>query len=266
MTIPNILTIAGSDPSGGAGIQADLKTIAANGGYGMSVVTALTAQNTDGVRSIQIVDCAFVRDQITAVLDDIRIDAIKIGMLANAGLISTVADCLRRAEGVPVILDPVCMAKGGARLLEPGAISALKSELAPLATILTPNLPEAAELLAIDEPASRKDMTLAANALLSFGSRNILLKGGHLGSRKSCDLLVSNDTQAWLEAERIDTANTHGTGCTLSSAIATLMPQSTSVLEAVAAAKDYIHGAILHSGMLSVGRGHGPVHHAWRRV
>ncbi|WP_136658250.1 bifunctional hydroxymethylpyrimidine kinase/phosphomethylpyrimidine kinase [Nitratireductor sp. XY-223] len=264
MAIPNILTIAGSDPSGGAGIQADLKTIAANGAYGMAVITALTVQNTRGVSGIHTVPAGFVRDQILAIFDDIRVDAIKVGMLADTGTVQAVADCLRLVDAIPVVVDPVCVATSGARLLAHDALDAMKETLIPRASLLTPNLPEAAELLGRAEPVRRQDMAPAADALLRLGAEAVLLKGGHLAGRTSCDLLVGTGTRSWLEAARVETKNTHGTGCTLSAAIASQIPRHGSLLEAVAAAKDYVHGAIVHSGRLSVGHGHGPVNHAWK--
>ncbi|MDA4845642.1 bifunctional hydroxymethylpyrimidine kinase/phosphomethylpyrimidine kinase [Hoeflea poritis] len=265
MAIPNILTIAGSDPSGGAGIQADLKTIAANGAYGMSVITALTAQNTRGVDAVHVVPTGFVKDQMLSIAEDIRVDAIKIGMLANAETVLAVAEGLGRFADIPVVLDPVCVSTSGARLLEPDAIDALKDRLIPLASVLTPNLPEAGELLGAPVPSSIQDMENAADALLRMGSGSVLLKGGHLSGASSCDLLVASNTRSWLRAERIDTQNTHGTGCTLSAAIAAQIPRQGSLLQAVGAAKDYVHGAIVHSGLLSVGHGHGPVNHGWNR-
>lgn len=266
MAIPNILTIAGSDPSGGAGIQADLKTIAANGAYGMSVITALTAQNTKGVAGIHMVPAGFVRDQMMSIADDIRVDAIKIGMLAGTETVVAVADGLSRFAGVPVVLDPVCVSTTGARLLEPDAIEAVKNLLVPRASVLTPNLPEAGELLGMPGPSSIEDMEASADALLRLGAGSVLLKGGHLSGTSSCDLLVANGTRSWLKAERIDTHNTHGTGCTLSAAIAAQLPRQGSLLQAVGAAKDYVHGAIVHSGLLSVGHGHGPVNHGWKDI
>ena len=266
MAIPNILTIAGSDPSGGAGIQADLKAIAANGAYGMSAITALTSQNTRSVGGICEVPAAFVKDQIIAIADDIRIDAIKIGMLAKAETVLAVADCVERFADVPIVLDPVCAATTGKRLIGPDAVEALKETLVPRAMLLTPNLPEAAELLGVNEPTSRQDMASLADALLRLGPQAVLLKGGHLSGKFSCDLLVGAGNGSWLEAARVETDNTHGTSCTLSAAIAAQIPQKASLLEAVGAAKDYVHGAIVHSGLLSVGHGRGPVHHGWKRI
>ncbi|MCY6383506.1 bifunctional hydroxymethylpyrimidine kinase/phosphomethylpyrimidine kinase [Hoeflea prorocentri] len=265
MTVANILAIAGSDPSGGAGIQADLKTIQANGGYGMAVITALTAQNTKGVSGIHEVPAAFVEQQIMTILKDIRIDAIKIGMLAKADIIRAVAGCLDHLTGVPVVLDPVCVATSGARLIAPDAIDAMKTELLPKADILTPNIPEAGELLNRIAPRDRNDMEQAAKRLLKLGPNAVLLKGGHLKGNICSDVLAGSEGLSWFEDARIATPNTHGTGCTLSSAIATQLPVKTALSEAVGAARDYLRGAIMHGHMLSVGRGHGPVCHGWRQ-
>ena len=264
MTVANILAIAGSDPSGGAGIQADLKTIQANGGYGMAVIMALTAQNTKGVFGIHQVPAPFVEQQIMAIVEDIRVDAIKIGMLANAQIIRTVATCLDRLAGVPVVLDPVCVSTSGARLIDPEAIEALKTELVPMADVLTPNIPEAGELLGCAAPANRGEMAHAAQQLHTLGPRSVLLKGGHLKGSLCRDVLAEPGRQLyWFEDERIDTPNTHGTGCTLSSAIATRLPGYGTLREAVCTARAYLRGAIRHGHTLSVGHGHGPVFHSW---
>lgn len=264
VTVANILAIAGSDPSGGAGIQADLKTIQANGGYGMAVITALTAQNTKGVTGIHEVPAQFVERQIMTVAEDVRIDAVKIGMLANAEIIRTVAGCLRHLEDVPVVLDPVCVATSGARLIAPDAINALKTELVPMADILTPNIPEAGELLGCSAPKNHLDMADAAQRLHTLGPRSVLLKGGHLKGPMCRDVLAETGKRPyWFEDERIDTPNTHGTGCTLSSAIATRLPGCGTLFEAVCTARAYLRGAIRHGHTLSVGHGHGPVFHGW---
>ena len=256
-----MLSIAGSDPSGGAGIQADLKAFAARGVYGMAALTALTAQNTQGVTGVHIVPARFVADQIRAVFDDIRVDAVKIGMIANAEIAGAVADALTPHRNVPVVLDPVMVAKGGARLLAPDAVEALKVLLLPRATVVTPNLPEAAALLGEAEAATRDAMEEQAERLLALGPAAVLLKGGHLGGRDSPDLLLSRTGSTWLEGERIETANTHGTGCTLSSAIAAELAKGATVEEAAATAKRFLAGAIRASAELTVGSGHGPVHH-----
>jgi hydroxymethylpyrimidine/phosphomethylpyrimidine kinase len=217
--IRNVLSIAGSDPSGGAGIQADLKTFAARGVYGMAVLTALTAQNTRGVWGIHAVPAAFVADQISAVLADIRVDAVKIGMIANAEIAEAVADALAGHERVPVVLDPVMAAKGGASLLKRDAVEVVVERLLPLARLLTPNLPEAALLLGMPEASDHDAMADQARRLLALGSTAVLVKGGHLAGGYSPDVLVSSGQEIWFEGKRTATPNTHGTGCTLSSGL-----------------------------------------------
>jgi hydroxymethylpyrimidine/phosphomethylpyrimidine kinase len=259
--IANILTIAGSDPSGGAGIQADLKTFSALGSYGCAVLTALTAQNTQGVIGVEVVAPPFVRQQIDAVFEDLRIDAVKIGMLANAGIIGEVVGCLQRWRPKWIVLDPVMVAKSGHHLLDAAAVHSLRDRLLPLATLATPNLPEAATLL--DEPLPGDwcgMMRLADLWHTRFGTA-LLLKGGHLAGGESPDLLATGVDRHRFDANRIETQNTHGTGCTLSAAIAALLPQSPDLPSAVAAAKHYLTGAISASDQLVVGHGHGPVHH-----
>ncbi|KAA5604121.1 bifunctional hydroxymethylpyrimidine kinase/phosphomethylpyrimidine kinase [Roseospira marina] len=259
--IPNILTIAGTDPSGGAGIQADIKAFSALGTYACSAITAVVAQNTQGVRSFVALEPSFVADQIDAVLDDVRIDAVKIGMIANAGIAEAVADRLRHHEVRTIVLDPVMVAKSGHALLDPDAVAAVRERLVPLATVITPNLPEAAVLLEREDDWSVETMQAALPALLSMGPEWVLLKGGHLtDSAESTDHLASADGVTVFPAPRIATKNDHGTGCTLSSAIAALLPQRT-VPDAVAQAKAYLHGALAASDRLDVGGGHGPVHH-----
>ncbi|MBY6201422.1 bifunctional hydroxymethylpyrimidine kinase/phosphomethylpyrimidine kinase [Maritalea mobilis] len=258
--IPNILSIAGSDPSGGAGIQADLKAISANGGYGMAAITALTAQNTQGVRAVTLTEPDMVAAQIAAIHDDIRIDAVKIGMLGSAAIIEAVAEALSGLS-VPVVLDPVMVAKGGDRLLATEAVATLRGRVLPLASVITPNLPEAADLLHTDMATDRPGMEAQAQALLALGPKAVLLKGGHLESDESPDLLLTAEGAHWIEGTRYATRNTHGTGCTLSSALATQLGHGLPLPEAVARAKSYIAEAIARSGELSVGSGHGPVHH-----
>lgn len=258
--IPNTLSIAGSDPSGGAGIQADLKAISANGGYGMAAITALTAQNTQGVRAVTLTAPDMVAAQIAAIRDDIRIDAVKIGMLGSAEIIEAVVDALSGLDA-PVVLDPVMVAKGGDRLLAPDAVTALRDRLVPLASVLTPNLPEAADLLATDAANTRPDMEMQAKALLATGPSAVLLKGGHLSGADSPDLLMTREGAHWLEGARHASRNTHGTGCTLSSALATQMGAGLPLPRAVARAKAYVTAAIARSDTLTVGSGHGPVHH-----
>jgi hydroxymethylpyrimidine/phosphomethylpyrimidine kinase len=258
--IPNVLTIAGSDPSGGAGIQADLKTFSALGGYGMSVITGLTAQNTLGVRGVSAVPAGFVTDQLDAVFDDVRVDAVKIGMLATTEVIEAVAAVLRARRPPYVVLDPVMVAKGGDRLLAEDAVASLREVLLPLVDLVTPNLPEAADLLGVSEASDEQEMADQAFALAAYGSA-VLLKGGHLGGPDSPDLLLSSSQLVRLSAPRIDTKNDHGTGCTLSSAITCLRPQRPDWHSAVVDAKTYLTEALKAAARLEVGSGHGPVHH-----
>ncbi|MGB7184557.1 MAG: bifunctional hydroxymethylpyrimidine kinase/phosphomethylpyrimidine kinase [Burkholderiaceae bacterium] len=266
--IPNVLSIAGVDPSGGAGIFADLKAFSALGAYGCAVVTALTAQNTRRVDGVSVTPTDFVTDQMDTLFDDVRIDAIKIGMLGTADLTVAVANGLiRHAGATPIVLDPVMIAKSGDALLAPEAVSALRKVLLPLATVLTPNLPEAGELLGEPAPVDLPGMRRAAEKLrgmLAVDNAWVLLKGGHLSDGPAIDLLHDGEQMIELSAPRVETKNTHGTGCTLSSSIAALLPVCASVPEAVTRAKDYLTGAISHSGQLAVGHGHGPVHHFWQ--
>jgi len=260
-SIANVLSIAGSDPSGGAGIQADLKTFSARGCYGMAAITALTAQNTQGVSAVQALDPGFIVEQIRMIFADVRVDAVKIGMIANADIASAIAGALRPHRGIPVVLDPVMIAKGGASLLDPEAVAVLQDELLPLATLLTPNLPEAAALLGEAEAENRRVMESQAARLAVCGASAVLLKGGHLAAADSPDLLVLGESVHWFEAPRIQTKNTHGTGCSLSSAIAAELAKGLSPFDAVAVAKEWLAEAVRFSGTLSVGSGHGPVHH-----
>nr|WP_255430052.1 bifunctional hydroxymethylpyrimidine kinase/phosphomethylpyrimidine kinase [Streptomonospora sp. PA3] len=259
------MSIAGSDPSGGAGVQADLKTFSALGGYGMAVVTALTAQSTVGVTGVHEVPPEFVGHQLDTLLTDARVDAVKIGMLANTGVIRAVVKALDAYEPPHVVLDPVMVAKSGDRLLSADAIEAVRTELVPRADLVTPNLPEAAELLGENERRDLSSMREQAERLLDLGAKRVLLKGGHLSGQSSTDLLVAPDgiTETF-SAERIATRNTHGTGCTLSSAIAALRPQRRSFSEAVRDAKDYLTEALRRADELDAGRGKGPVHHFHR--
>lgn len=256
------LTIAGSDSGGGAGIQADLKSFSANGCYGMSVITALTAQNTEGVHAIHAVPVDFVRSQIQAVLSDIGSDAVKIGMLFSPELIAAVADELRSFKIRDIVLDPVMIAQSGDKLLQDEAIDALKNELIPMADIITPNLPEASVLLGrkIDSLDMLSD---AAKDLCGLGCANVLIKGGHLqgGVSDDCLYLGGKDKTIFLPAERIETNNNHGTGCTLSSAIAAGIARGFAIEEAVRLGKEYINGAISGGAPYLIGKGHGPVHH-----
>ncbi len=265
LTYRRALTIAGSDSGGGAGIQADLKTFAANGCYGMSVITALTAQNTQGVRGIHPVPPEFVAQQLAAVLADIGVDAVKIGMLFSPELILTVARKLREYPAPQVVLDPVMIAASGDKLLRDDAVVALKEHLIPVATLLTPNLPEAAVLLG-REIATREAMAAAAAELATWGCPNVLVKGGHLTVDDSADCLYLGATRQihWLDGPRIPTRNNHGTGCTLSSAIAARLAQGDTMADAVRRAKEYITGAIRAGAAYEIGHGHGPVHHFWQ--
>ena len=260
-----VLTIAGSDSGGGAGIQADLKTIAANGCYGLSVITALTAQNTLGVYGIHPVPLDFVTAQMDAVLSDIGADAVKIGMLFSPELIRTVAQGLVRHGVRTIVLDPVMIAQSGDRLLQDEAIDALKTELIPLATIITPNTPEASALLG-REIATPEAVSEAARELMTLGCANVLIKGGHLesGDSDDCLYLGAEDRAVILRGKRIPTRNNHGTGCTLSSAIASGLAKGQTVETAVRQAKDYITQAIEGGAEYTLGQGHGPVHHFFR--
>ncbi len=264
-TYKRVLTIAGSDSGGGAGIQADLKTFAANGCYGLSVITALTAQNTRGVTAIHAAPVEFVAQQLDAVLSDIGADAVKIGMLFSPELIATVACKLREYGVTRIVLDPVMVAQSGDKLLRDDAVAALKSELIPLAEILTPNIPEASVLLG-RPMAKLSEMPGAAEELARLGCRNVLVKGGHLEGEDSDDVLYLGDTKRFvsLPAVRLETRNNHGTGCTLSSAIAAFLAQGDGVEASVQNAKEYITEAIRAGAAYHIGHGHGPVHHFWR--
>jgi hydroxymethylpyrimidine/phosphomethylpyrimidine kinase len=259
------VTIAGSDSGGGAGIQADLKTFSALGVYGASVITALTAQNTRGVTGIHDVPPEFITAQIDAVFSDLKVNAVKIGMLSRAEAIRAVAAGLDRWHQTLVVLDPVMVAASGDRLLAPEAIDVLKRELFPRALVVTPNLPEAAALLDAPLAASEAEMRQQAERLLALGAKAVLMKGGHARGPESVDLLVSPSATARLVAERVRTANTHGTGCTLSSAIAAGLAKGRRLAEAVADAKLYVTEAIRAADELHIGHGHGPTHHfhAW---
>jgi hydroxymethylpyrimidine/phosphomethylpyrimidine kinase len=262
MTIPNVLSIAGVDPSGGAGIAADLKTFAALGAYGMAAVTAVTVQNTRGVRGFTLLEPGFVADQVDAVFEDVRVDAVKIGMVGSAAIARAVADALARHGARNVVLDPVMVAKGGDALLAPDAVAAIRDRLVPLAAVITPNLPEAAVLLDTDAPRDLAGMRTMAAALRDLGPRAVLLKGGHLEGPEASDVFRDADGDLVLTAPRVMTRNTHGTGCTLSSAVAALLPRH-APREAVARAKDYVTAAIRAAGRLAVGSGHGPLHHGF---
>ena len=258
------VTIAGSDSGGGAGMQADLKTFAALGVYGASVIAALTAQNTGGVTGIHDVPPDFIAAQIDAVFSDLKVDAVKIGMLSQAPAIAAVASGLERYKAMNVVLDPVMVATSGDRLLKPDAVENLRRLLIPKALVLTPNLPEAAALLDTSIAADEAAMRGQARRLLEFGARSVLIKGGHGAGAESVDLLVDANGVERLAAPRFATRNTHGTGCTLSSAIAASLAKGMNLLDAVRAAKSYVTTAIAAADRLSIGSGHGPVHHFYR--
>ena len=258
---PVALTIAGSDSSGGAGIQADLKSFAALGVYGASAITALTAQNTTGVSGIHPVPASFVTAQIDAVFSDLDVGAVKIGMVAQAETIVAIADGLKRWAPRHVVLDPVMVATSGDRLLAAEAIDALRTKLFPLASLITPNLPEAAALLNEPVAASEADVERKGKRLLAMGCRAVLVKGGHGHGTDSIDYLIDAERSIALAAPRIATANTHGTGCSLSSAIAAGLAKGESMEASVRNAKAWITEAIAEADRFAVGYGHGPVHH-----
>ncbi|GIQ75176.1 bifunctional hydroxymethylpyrimidine kinase/phosphomethylpyrimidine kinase [Bradyrhizobium sp. RD5-C2] len=258
---PVALTIAGSDSSGGAGIQADLKSFAAFGVYGASAITALTAQNTTGVSGIHPVPASFVTAQIDAVFSDLDVGAVKIGMVAQAETIVAIADGLKRWAPRHIVLDPVMVATSGDRLLAAEAIDALKTMLFPLASLITPNLPETAALLNEPVAASEADVARQGRQLLAMGCRAVLVKGGHGHGAESIDYLIDRERSIALAAPRIETANTHGTGCSLSSAIAAGLAKGEGLETAVRNAKAWITEAIAAADRFAVGHGHGPVHH-----
>ncbi|SMB43985.1 bifunctional hydroxy-methylpyrimidine kinase and hydroxy-phosphomethylpyrimidine kinase [Serratia proteamaculans] len=261
----NALTIAGTDPSGGAGIQADLKAFSALGAYGASVITALVAQNTRGVQSVYNIEPAFVAAQLDSVFSDLRIDSTKIGMLANADIVQAVAERLRHYQPSFVVLDTVMLAKSGDPLLAPEAVESIRRELLPLVSIITPNLPEAAALLECAPAENESQMREQGRALLAMGCQAVLMKGGHLSESESPDWLFSVEQEQRFTAPRVATRHTHGTGCTLSAALAALRPRHDDWAGTVAAAKDYLQKALQQADTLEVGHGIGPVHHfhAW---
>jgi len=258
------VTIAGSDSGGGAGIQADLKTFSALGVYGASVIAALTAQNTRGVTGIHDVPPDFVTEQIDAVFSDLTVSAVKLGMLSNAAVIAAVADGLARYMQSNVVLDPVMVATSGDRLLKPDAVDILRKRLIPAALVVTPNLPEAAALLDTAIAADEAAMRQQGERLLALGAKAVLIKGGHAEGAESVDLLIDPNGVTRLVSPRFNTKNTHGTGCTLSSAIAAGLAQGLPLADAARAAKSYVATAIAASDRLSIGAGHGPVHHFYR--
>jgi hydroxymethylpyrimidine/phosphomethylpyrimidine kinase len=264
MTVPIALTIAGSDSSGGAGIQADLKTFAAFGVYGASVITALTAQNTQGVRGIHPVPADFVTAQLEAVFDDLDVAAVKIGMVAELDIVKAIALGLSRRTPDHVVLDPVMVATSGDRLLSPDAVKCLRDELIPRATLITPNLPEAAALLEEGVAANEAAIADQGRRLLASGARAVLIKGGHGQGSESIDYLFTRDGVTALPAPRIATRNTHGTGCSLSSAIAAGLAKGETLEQAVRHAKTWITAAIAAADRLGIGKGHGPIHHFHR--
>ncbi len=264
MSHPTALTIAGSDSGGGAGIQADLKTFSALGVYGCSVIAALTAQNTQAVTGVMDVPAEFITQQIDAVFSDIEVHAVKIGMLSVPETIEAVADGLQRHGAHNIVLDPVMVAKSGDALLQPHAVDAVRDVLLPMADLITPNLPEAETLLGRGPITRADEMQSVGEALMALGPKAVLLKGGHLGGDQSPDLLIDAEGSEVLHSARIDTRNTHGTGCTLSSAIAAGLALGLQPRQAVEHAKEYIQAAISAADSLDVGRGHGPVHHFHR--
>lgn len=260
--IKKVLTIAGSDCSGGAGIQADIKTITCHGMYAMSVITSLTAQNTTGVYGVLDTAPEFVKKQIDCVFDDIRPDSVKIGMVSNAAIIETIADALKEHNAENIVLDPVMISTSGSPLLDKSALSALTGSLLPLASIITPNIPEASALSEI-EINTREDIEKAAEIIFNKCGNAVLIKGGHSKS-DSDDLLFDGCERYWFKSPRIDNLNTHGTGCTLSSAIACGLADNKSMFESVKCAKEYISGAL--KANFNVGSGSGPLLHNYKII
>ncbi|AQX28564.1 MULTISPECIES: bifunctional hydroxymethylpyrimidine kinase/phosphomethylpyrimidine kinase [unclassified Bartonella] len=268
--IPRILSIAGTDPSGGAGMQADLKVFSAMKAYGMSVVTAVVAQNTQGVQAFQALDASFVADQIDSVFEDIHVDAVKIGMVANAQIAQVIAERLAYYKAPFIVFDPVMVAKSGDVLLKPDAVEVIRNVLIPMSTLITPNLPEAAMLLRREVKWSLDTMYQCSAQLLALGCGAILLKGGQLNvlacktgnhyDLSSPDLYCDSKGAIMLDASRFITTNDHGTGCTISAAIAALLPKL-SLVDAVKKAKNYLNNALSASNVLQVGKGRGPLHH-----
>lgn len=258
---PIALTIAGSDSGGGAGIQADLKAMSANGVYGASVITAITAQNTVAVTAVHEVPADLVAAQINAVLSDIPVQSIKLGMLFSPLIIDVVAQCLRDFKG-PVVVDPVMIAKSGDALLQDTAVAAMIKRILPLATLLTPNLPEAARLLDTPQATTPEQMAEQGQRLLDMGPQAVLMKGGHSEGGICTDVLIdATGVVTTLSAPRVHTKNTHGTGCTYSAAIAAHLAKGLDLKAAITAAHGYLQGAIAAADQLTIGAGHGPVHH-----
>ncbi len=266
-----VLTIAGSDPSGGAGIQADMKTFSSLGCYGMTVITALTAQNTVGVQAVHSPPVEFLEQQLKSIFEDIAINAIKIGMLGTIEVIHKVADCLKAYKqsnsNTPVVVDPVMFAKSGYQLIQNDAIQSLKNEILPLATILTPNIHEACHLLGRETIKNESDMEKAAFSILDLGPEAVIVKGGTLHNEaftlvgRDCLVIKGDPHPHWLKSERVNTTNLHGTGCTFSAAIASFLAKEPNVLAAVEKAKKYISNAIIEGAKYEIGHGKGPVHH-----
>ncbi|HHW4413381.1 bifunctional hydroxymethylpyrimidine kinase/phosphomethylpyrimidine kinase [Citrobacter freundii] len=261
----NALTIAGTDPSGGAGIQADLKTFSALGAYGCSVITALVAQNTRGVQSVYRIEPDFVAAQLDSVFSDVRIDTTKIGMLAETDIVEAVAERLRRFQVRNVVLDTVMLAKSGDPLLSSSAVETLRTRLLPQVSIITPNLPEAAALLETTHAQTEQEMLAQGRALRALGCEAVLMKGGHLDDAQSPDWLFTREGEQRFTAPRVKTKNTHGTGCTLSAALAALRPRHANWADTVQEAKIWLSAALAQADSLEVGEGIGPVHHfhAW---
>lgn len=259
---PIVLTIAGSDSGGGAGIQADIKAMSATGSFACSVITAITSQNTQGVSAIFPIPLDHVASQLDAVFSDLNVVAVKVGMLADSNIIKVVADKIKQYQPKHLVIDPVMVATSGDLLLEQSAISTLKEALIPLADMITPNLPEGAALTGKPVPESEADMQDMVEELRALGAKVVLLKGGHLEQdENSNDLLILPSSTALISVKRFPTKNTHGTGCTLSSAIASYLAQGNELTQSVELGKRYISEAIAHADQLNVGQGHGPVNH-----
>jgi len=261
-TPPIVLTIAGSDSGGGAGIQADIKAISATGSYACSVITAVTSQNTLGVSAIHPIPVEHIESQLDSVFTDLNVVAVKVGMLADANIIAMVARKIRQYKPKYLVVDPVMVATSGDPLLAQSAVATLKEQLLPLADLVTPNLPESAALVGGEIPQNEQQMAEMVESLRALGAKAVLLKGGHLDEvENSSDLLIEQQSYDLLSAKRIKTTNTHGTGCTLSSAIASYLAQGNRLHKAVYLGKQYISQAISYADELKVGSGHGPVHH-----
>ena len=264
---PIVLTIAGSDSGGGAGIQADIKAISATGSYACSAITAITAQNTLTVSAIHPIPLEHVEKQLDAVFNDLNIIAVKVGMLADTDIINVVAKKLKQYQPAFLVVDPVMVTRNGDLLLEKSAIDTLKTELLPMADLITPNLLEGAALIDYQQPIDEQAMQSMVSGLRQLGAKAVLLKGGYLQeNQNSNDLLILANSAQQLLAERIPTNNTHGTGCTLSSAIASYLAQGYELTQSVQLGKDYITQALTYANQLSIGQGHGPVHHFYKQT